>query len=90
MALDRELTIRQLPGVMTYEEFATDRNLSDSAIARATDLDRFHLNRIRNGHRPLARETALRIWSAYGVKLAPIAEVPDVELEVLARYARAS
>lgn len=73
----------------TYEEFARSHELSDSSIARATGLDRFHLNRIRNGHRPLARDTALRIWRAYGVKLAPIAEVPDADLEVLARHAQA-
>lgn len=55
-------------------------------LARAAGISVPYASQVMSGARPLHRGLALKIWQAFGVKIGPIADATDAEIDVLLRF----
>jgi plasmid maintenance system antidote protein VapI len=55
-------------------------------LARAAGISVPYASQIISGAKPLHRSLAIKIWDEFKLKLGPIAEASDEDIEVLRRY----
>jgi len=66
---------------------APDTNLTPTKLAASVGISLPYASQILNGRRACPQGLAVRIYRATGIKLAPITEATDAEIEVLERFA---
>lgn len=65
------------------QDFMRDRK--DAELAQQFGRDRSYWTHVRHNRKQLSRPAALAIWRAERVKLGPLADMADADVEVLAR-----
>ena len=71
---------------MTLAEYVTASEAKLSDLAADLGCDPSFVSHIRSGAKPLPTSAAIRLYRVRGVKLGPISNATDEEIEVLARF----
>lgn len=71
---------------MNLKQYVAETKTPAAALARDAGCGRSYITHILADRKTLSRAAAIRIWQVRGVKLDPIANATDEEIEVLARF----
>ena len=61
-------------------------DLTPTAFAQAVNISVPYASQLLSGSRDISRDIAIRAFRALGVKLGPIANASDAEIDVLERF----
>lgn len=70
---------------MNVSELLTDKSLRPVDLARVLGCHKSYVSHVTAGRKKLTKPAALKIFSAYGVKMGPIADYSDADCRTLAR-----
>ena len=72
--------------MQSFRPMKTTADISPTRLAEAIGISQSYASQLLSGARPISAAQAIKAYRATGVRLSPIAEATEAEIEVLERF----